>query len=1637
MNPIQLFHVINKNIRLYFACLALSVIQLVHMDAKAAILGVSPETAAPVHAAQGTAPLVLLTVARDHTLSFPAYNDMSDLNGDGVIDYRFNNKFTYLGLFNSNYCYTYLRTANINNDYFTPSARANPINDIAANPGGCLQTSPRTLWSGNWLNYMTTSRLDAMRVALYGGYREKDDVTGVEPRTILRRAYIPQDGHAWGKQYETSVATIGGLKNLYYSGYTLSNYAPFDDPGKDGVTQLYHLFGNLTSTVDPDGTFDLGQSFTGTPASWRDNIIFKPLLAAENGGITGEVTSTVDDVGRSCFNLNICSQNYPPLLRVVEKSGNPVWRWASSERPVLDYHPYPIGFVAGNPGNQRGNKVGFGNLGNSTTSYTTRVPVLTDYAVRVAVCIPGYRDGCKAYTPSAGITHYKPTGVLQDYGDNDSVKFGLMTGSYDNNLSGGRIRKNIQSFVDNEVLSDGRFNTAANTLVKQLSNIRIRNFNNPVDTAQNATRTAFTIPNYANRYFSYNFLYKNNIADSKIITNGNFGDWGNPIAEMMFEGLRYFAGGPSLSVGKDVGAASKLKTPDFNSIPAGAASATVEDGAVGLDNPNWDDPYSDTSKWCAKPNLVVVSGPNPSFDSDQLPGSFFDTTFTVKLKNDNDVELNAGNLTKSIGIVEGIQDTSRFIGERWGSAAEIDRNPTLKSSVSLDKVRGLIPDETDNQGSFLSAGVAHWAKTAPLRKVGGKKIPTVDTYAMVLNSPYPSIKIPFPGTNRKTITIIPFAKTLGDNNATYNNQLQDWQFTNQIVGVYPTLQNNPENVNPAVNGNFRFTFVVNFEDRTWGGDFEMDFVVEYDIEMVGNELKVRLTPTATGGSASQNAGYYISGTTNDGAYIEVQSSAVQPNYFLNTPPGRSPGYCKTGYLNWQNNCDLSSALNVQVERTHTAATVGAGGAADTELKNPLWYAARWGGYPDDDPPTAPLSPGEDPKNYVQVNSPANLKLAFQQMIQSILDNTATVGTVTSSSGELGAFSTIFTSTYNLGQLTGDLSATKYSVTPSASSSVVKYAIPVSASSKLPASYTSRNILFSRVNGGPLYPFNKVNLQASLVSPGPNLFSFFDSDDVVNYIAGDQSKEIFRGGTLRTRASLIGTIINAVASYSQDTGDVYVGANDGMLHAFNADTMEERFAFIPKSLITKETSSGSTRSVLNLLSDPTFTKRYFVDGDIGISDSGLKDSDLNGDYKYLIAFLGRGGRGYFGMKIDNSTKLPASAWESALNDSDIGYLTGKPLIEQLSDGTSVAIFGNGYDSVNNKAVLYVVRLLDGQVIAKYQTVGDAATPNGLATPGVVRKNGRAVFAYAGDYQGNVWKFALPADRNSVVTRTYGGPGDNFIGKLFRATDGVGNAQPIVAPITTAFSYDSVDDNVKNKQFVFFGTGSNLTATSTDLNSTQAQSLYGLIDPLPDSTAYTAGQTISKGNLRVRSLFTSTATYAGYSAGSVNVRAASIATSGDMAGMSGWMMDWFYQSSGLAANRPSEKVFSAATVRPSVIPTLVVSSNIASSSSCVSDGAGYLNAFDAYHGGSLSVADTYFDINRNGLADEKFFISGADRAVTSIDFGIGAIGQAGFTGNNVIVQGAGPKPSGSANNFADVGTRPATVVSRRTSWREITN
>lgn len=203
------------------------------------------------------------------------------------------------------------------------------------------------------------------------------------------------------------------------------------------------------------------------------------------------------------------------------------------------------------------------------------------------------------------------------------------------------------------------------------------------------------------------------------------------------------------------------------------------------------------------------------------------------------------------------------------------------------------------------------------------------------------------------------------------------------------------------------------------------------------------------------------------------------------------------------------------------------------------------------------------------------------------------------------------------------------------------------------------------------------------------------------------------------------------------GLVFVGANDGFLHGFDAACGVERFAYAPHAVL--EEMGRSSRK--------DFKPRYLMDGPLIEGDAYLNGKWAN----VLVGTTGAGPKAVFALNVtdtrayDGSLGAGAVMWElDASEDRDLGHVLQQPEIGVLADGTWVVIFGNGYDSANGRAKLYVVSLETGRVLKRLDTPSTVSggQSNGLGGVRLVRDGNQVISAvYAGDLNGNLWKFDL--------------------------------------------------------------------------------------------------------------------------------------------------------------------------------------------------------------------------------------------------------------------------------------------------------
>lgn len=470
-----------------------------------------------------------------------------------------------------------------------------------------------------------------------------------------------------------------------------------------------------------------------------------------------------------------------------------------------------------------------------------------------------------------------------------------------------------------------------------------------------------------------------------------------------------------------------------------------------------------------------------------------------------------------------------------------------------------------------------------------------------------------------------------------------------------------------------------------------------------------------------------------------------------------------------------------------------------------------------------------------------------------------------------------------------------------------------------------------------------------------------------YVAGDRSRELSRGGTLRNRNHVLGDIVGSSPAFVQDTNTVYVGANDGMLHAIDAANGDELFAFIPGII---------NWQALGTLSRPDYAHRYFVDGPVVVS-SRQQTPGRN----LLVGSLGKGGKGLFSLDVSNPSAFGTAdfKWERAETPgNNMGLIQGRPIIGRVGT-TDAVVVSNGVNSARDRAVLLILNLETGNVIREIDTgVGSMALPNGLAEPtGVYGQDGKTLaYVYAGDLQGNVWKFDLTGASSTWSAR-----------KILTATDSTGKAQPISGGVTVA------THPTTNKRWVFAGTGRYYT--TGDVGDTSVQGMYGVIEHTVPLT---------RDDLTQRTLSVTTATSNGYPVRSF------AANSPLPVGSFGWFID-------LPA--AGERIVQA----PQVVSTfMITASMIPSGDACESDGSGYINALDAFTG--TSAGGSYFDLDRDGDTNDERI---GQLPVGSVNLGVGMPTLPSLLRGMLVVGGSSGSGLGS----------PLTLAPRwdRASWREI--
>ncbi|MDR1038681.1 MAG: hypothetical protein LBR80_00650 [Deltaproteobacteria bacterium] len=881
-------------------------------------------------------PQVLLVISKDHKMFTQAYNNLTDLNGDGKIDSGFNPSITYYGYFDSGSCYKHQNWrferagfTDMNHPEALKPTRPASLKDRMdiAVPRTAHGVCPGSndngtgLWHGNWLNWFVTSQMDAIRRVLYGGKRKIDN----SGETVLMPSYVPRDCHVWGIEVTPDDLWAARMRNMPY--YDLSLYTGFNKPAP--------------------GTYTFFARYQPGDGNGGDPLI-------------GAATNVKVDHKVKYFKTEI-----------------KIWDYVAGEELQPDFSDLPWGHRR------------------------------FEFIANVKVCDPrapggiSPGDGCEEYSNRA----WKPVGLLQEYGADNRMYFGLMTGAENVNdrLNGGVIRRHIESmglsydYVNGQVKNNG--------IIDILDKLRITGWSGT--------------------------WYREVTA------------WGAPLGEMMYEAVRYFGG---------------AKRAHFTQRTNDTFSQIQLDWEKGR-------PKGLFSSECARPVVVLISHAYPDHDADGFPpgnSPEVDRLMPLRSLRSPAAALKTPfDLNRYLNAISGHEGISGDVKRRFFYSTHIRDDCSPKRLASLFEVKGLCPSEPTREGSYSTAAVAWFAHTHNLSSSQDSESP-MELFTVALSNTFPEIS--FDLEDGRAVTLIPGSEVEADWLLEFLNYfVVDWQtdstglpfyikmvvnfedrlqgsdydrdalgtfelslLTTRDLGV-PDIQLEPQAIRihagelkdpfpEASRDPFgrtdpptRFYRYQNYRTPDGGRDYGLPKITIDRSKVVGFSVSSDAFGSTSAGSHA--VGYTISGTTRDGTYMDVthgkKNFKVDAKLDKDNPwpnligiptnfsrpdtldkPRSSPWTC---LYPGQSGCGKGSAAMMTYYMTR-GFRFNRAESKPEYLPDPLWLAAKYGGFKDrnhNGVPDAgewerdPAEASPEPANYFRVSSAGELREQLNNVFKSI------------------------------------------------------------------------------------------------------------------------------------------------------------------------------------------------------------------------------------------------------------------------------------------------------------------------------------------------------------------------------------------------------------------------------------------------------------------------------------------------------------------------------------------------------------------------------------------------------------------------------------------------------------------------------
>jgi type IV pilus assembly protein PilY1 len=540
-------------------------------------------------------------------------------------------------------------------------------------------------------------------------------------------------------------------------------------------------------------------------------------------------------------------------------------------------------------------------------------------------------------------------------------------------------------------------------------------------------------------------------------------------------------------------------------------------------------------------------------------------------------------------------------------------------------------------------------------------------------------------------------------------------------------------------------------------------------------------------------------------------------------------------------------------------------------------------------------------------------------------------------------------------------------------------------------------------------FDNKCIPAELPQCGPmsggDLKKANDGNNLVKYLRGQRRHE---GELYRDRDHVLGDTVNAkpvfvgkpnllygdavspdYASFKAGPASgrqpvLYIAANDGMLHAFNANTGAELWAYVPRQVMPNLYRLAASNYDIN--------HRYYVDG-----SPSVMDVFIGGAWRtILVGGLNAGGRGYYALDITDPLD-PRGLWEicadstlCAISDPDMGLSYGNPIItKRPSDGRWVVLVTSGYNNVspgNGRGYLYVLDAATGAILNKVSTgFGDTTTPSGLAKIAGFATNfavdNTTTVVYGGDLLGNMFRFDM-----TTVPPT--------VQRIAQLRDGTGRIQSVTTkPEVTRFTTPGTFN------VIYVGTGRMLgstdlpdpaTLTPPEPGRAYQQTVYAFKDPVNSDL----------GNLRNANLVQQVLTVVDASTRGVSNNPV------NWASHNGWYVDL-----NPANDSPGERV----NIDPQLVRgVLIVATNEPNSEPCSAGGDSFVYQFD-YQSGS------YVASSPGGVVGTRY---GAALLAGFVVYRLPS-GQLKYTGIDVT----------GAKKTEGINPGSGSALGKRVSWREL--